>query len=94
MVAGLLAAVAVLAAVLLWLAAAARAQAASGGSPPGAVYRNLTPVVVHPGQSLWSIALRAQPGADPRIVIQQIVELNALSGTSIEPGERLWVPRG
>ena len=96
---GLLTVAVLLAAVLLWLAAAARAQparaqAASAGSPPGAVHRNLTPVVVHPGESLWSIALRAQPSADPRIVVQQIIELNALSGTGIEPGERLWVPRG
>lgn len=93
-VGGLLTVAVLLAAVLLWLAATARAQAASAGSPPGAVYRNLTPVVVHPGESLWSIALRAQPSADPRIVVQQIIELNALSGTGIEPGERLWVPRG
>jgi LysM repeat protein len=50
--------------------------------------------VVHPGQTLWSIASRAQPSADPRNVIQQIIELNALTGTGIEPGERLWVPRG
>ena len=89
---GLLTAAALLAAVLLWLTAA-RAQAASGGSPPGSVYRNLTSVVVHPGQTLWSIALRVQPSADPRIVVQQIIEFNALTGTGIEPGERLWVPR-
>ena len=103
-VGGLLTVAVLLAAILLWLAAAARAQsaraqaasaqAASAGSPPGAVYRNLTPVVVHPGESLWSIALRAQPSADPRIVVQQIIELNALNGTGIEPGEHLWVPRG
>jgi hypothetical protein len=93
-VSGLLTAAALLAVVLLWLAAAAQAQAASGGSPPGAVYRNLASVVVRPGQTLWSIASRAQPSADPRIVIQQIIELNALTGTGIEPGERLWVSRG
>ena len=93
-VAVLLTAAALLVAVPLWLAAAARAQATSGGSPAGAVYQNLTPVVVHPGESLWSIALRAEPNADPRIVVHQIMELNALSGTGIEPGERLWVPRG
>jgi hypothetical protein len=93
-VAVLLTAAALLVAVPLWLTAAARAQATSGGSPAGAVYQNLTPVVVHPGESLWSIALRAEPTADPRIVVHQIMELNALSGTGIEPGERLWVPRG
>ena len=79
---------------LMWIAVAARAQASSGGLPPGAVYRNLTSVVVHPGQTLWSIAVQAQPSADPRIVVQQIIDLNALSGSSVEPGEHLWVPRG
>jgi hypothetical protein len=81
--------------VLAWLAAAARvAQAADGGSPPGAVYQNLTSVVVHPGQTLWSIASQAEPTADPRVVMQQIIDLNALRGTNIEPGQHLWVPRG
>ena len=81
--------------VLAWLAIAARAaQAADGGQPPGAVYQNLTSIVVHPGQTLWSIASQAEPSADPRVVMQQIIDLNALAGTSVEPGQRLWVPRG
>ena len=81
--------------VLAWLAIAARtAQAADGGQSPGAVYQNLTSVVVHPGQTLWSIASQAEPTADPRIVMQQIIDLNALYGTSVVPGQRLWVPRG
>ena len=81
--------------VLAWLAIAARtAQAADGGQSPGAVYQNLASVVVHPGQTLWSIASQAEPTADPRIVMQQIIDLNALHGTSVVPGQRLWVPRG
>jgi len=91
-VATLLAAVCLLLAALAWMAVAARAQAADGGPPPGAVYRNLSSVVVHPGQTLWSIAAQAEPAADPRAVMQQIIELNALRGTSIEPGQHLWVP--
>jgi len=81
--------------VLAWLAIAARAaQAADGGQSPGAVYQNLTSVVVHPGQTLWSIASQAEPTADPRAVMQQIIDLNSLRGTSVVPGQRLWVPRG
>ena len=81
--------------VLAWLAIAARtAQAADGGQSPGAVYENRTSVVVHRGQTLWSIAAQAEPSADPRIVMQQIIDLNALHGTSVVPGQRLWVPRG
>ena len=81
-------------AVLAWLAVAARSAQAADGGQPGAVYQNLTSVVVHPGQTLWSIATQAEPSADPRVVMQQIIELNALRGTSVEPGQRLWVPRG
>ena len=42
-------------------------------------------VVVQPGQNLWALATRAEPGADPRLVIQQIVSANALSGDSDLP---------
>ena len=80
-------------AVLAWLGGATRADAAGSGPPPSAVYRNLTKVVVEPGESLWTIAAQAEPAADPRSVIQEIIDLNALGGTSIQPGERLWVPR-
>jgi hypothetical protein len=88
-------AVMLLVAALAWIAGATRADAAgSGGPPPSAVYRNLRPVIVQPGESLWTVAVQAEPGADPRGVIQQIIDLNALGGTSVQPGQRLWVPRG
>ena len=80
--------------VLAWLAGTATAQAARSGAPASGVYRNLTPVVVRPGETLWAIATQAEPTADPRSVIQEIVDINALGGTSIQPGQRLWVPRG
>jgi hypothetical protein len=51
-------------------------------------------VVVKPGQSLWSVALNSEPQADPRVVIQQIMEFNALGSQVVVPGESLWVPRG
>jgi hypothetical protein len=79
---------------LAWLAGTATAEAAHTGGPAPDVYRNLTSVVVRPGESLWAIAMQAEPAADPRSVIQEIVDLNALGGTSIQPGQRLWVPRG
>ena len=88
-------AVMLLVAALAWIGGATRADAAgSGGPPPSAVYRNLRPVIVQPGESLWAIAVQAEPNADPRAVIQQIIDLNALGGASIQPGQRLWVPRG
>jgi nucleoid-associated protein YgaU len=92
-VVGFVAAVAVAAAAALWLAAATRAQAANHGVAPGTVEQSMTAVVVQPGQTLWSIALRAEPAADPRVVISQIVEFNALGSDVVVPGERIWVPR-
>jgi hypothetical protein len=83
--------VAVLTPVLLALASGA--QAADHGVPPSAVRASMRQVVVKPGQSLWSIALNAEPQADPRAVIQQIMEFNALGGQVVVPGESLWVPR-
>jgi len=79
---------------LAWILGAARADAAGSGGPAGSVYRHLASVVVRPGQSLWGIAMQAEPSADPRGVIQQIIDLNALGGSSVQPGQRLWVPRG
>jgi hypothetical protein len=79
---------------LLWLAAAGGAQAASHGQPAGAGFQGMTSVVVRPGQTLWSIAASAQPSANPWAVIQQIIDANALSGTSVHSGQLLWVPKG
>ena len=93
-VAGLLTASMVLVAALAWLAGTAKADAAGSGVPSSAVYHSLRSVIVLPGQSLWSIATRYEPGSDPRNVIQEIIDLNALSGTSVQPGQQLWLPRG
>ena len=93
-VAGLITASMVLVAALAWLAGTAKADAAGSGVPSSAVYHSLRTVVVLPGQSLWSIATRYEPGSDPRNVIQEIIDLNALSGTSVQPGQHLWLPRG
>ena len=95
-VVGALAAVAVAAvAALLWLAIAGQAEAAGpgmtgGGSGAG---HTMVRVVVRPGETLWSIAVRTDPGADPRAVIQQVIDDNALRGTAIQQGQVLWVPR-
>jgi hypothetical protein len=78
----------------LLLAVASGAQASSHGLSPSAVRAGMRQVVVKPGQSLWSVALNAEPKADPRVVIQQIMEFNALGSQVVVPGESLWVPRG
>src|SRR5215475_3634678 len=93
-VAALITAGVLLVAALAWLAGTASAVAAGSGSPPSAVYHSLRSVVVQPGESLWTIAVQADPAGDPRSVMQEIIDINALHGTSVQPGQRLWLPRG
>jgi Tfp pilus assembly protein FimV len=47
-------------------------------------------VVVQPGDTIWSLAARAAPGADPRPVVDAIVEANG--GAQLVPGQRLELP--
>jgi hypothetical protein len=91
-VGGLAVLTAVLAAVLLSVTASGGALAANHG-PAGSGYQGMRQVVVQPGQTLWTLAAAAEPGADPRLVIPQIVSANSLAGSTIFPGEQLWVPR-
>jgi hypothetical protein len=88
------AAVAALLVTVLSLLAAGGAQATNHALPPGAARQGLVQVVVRPGQSLWSVAESADPDQDTRAVIQQIVDLNGLSGDLVSAGQQLWVPRG
>lgn len=59
-----------------------------GGAPEG----TFSAVVVAPGDSLWSIAERVAPGADPRDVVDAIVRLNALDGAGLQAGQSLAIP--
>jgi hypothetical protein len=70
------------------------AQATNHGPSARAARQDLVQVVVHPGQSLWSVAEGADPGQDTRAVIQQIIDLNSLNGDTVFAGQQLWVPRG
>jgi LysM domain len=88
--------VAVMAALLvagLLLAGAGAAQATGHSASQRATGPNLARVVVRPGQTLWSVAENADPNADPRLVIQQVAQLNALTSDNLVAGQRLWVPR-
>jgi hypothetical protein len=85
---------AVLLVAALSLLVAGAAQATSHAAPLSATGHDLAQVAVRPGQSLWSVAESADPDADTRLVIQQILELNKLHGVTVFAGERLWVPRG
>jgi len=88
----LAAGVSALAVGALSIALATAAQAShTGQAGPG---RYAAKVEVRPGQSLWSLAEAYDPDADPRLVVQQIRQLNSLAGDQVQPGEVLWVPRG
>jgi LysM repeat protein len=78
----------------LSLVIASTAQATNHPVSARAAQQGLAQVTVHPGQSLWSVAESADPAADTRVVIQQIIELNGLTGNVVFTGQRLWVPRG
>jgi hypothetical protein len=84
---------AVAAAVLLGFAAASAAQASDHGAPPPTAGHSMARIVVQPGQTLWSIAVQADPQADPRLVVQQIMAANSLRSTSVGAGQHLLVPR-
>jgi LysM domain-containing protein len=88
------AAAAALLVTLLSLLLTGGAWATSTSGPSHGADRSLAQVVVLPGQSLWSVAQTADPNADPRQVMQQIIDLNSLAGDVIQAGQRLWVPRG
>jgi len=68
-----------------------RAQATNHGQP-GAGYQGMHQVVVRPGQTLWAIAVAADPTADPRDTVQEIMSANALGSPSITAGQLLWIP--
>ena len=80
----------VLAALSLVISSAA--QATNHPVPARAGQQGVAQITVRPGQTLWSVAENADPGADTRVVIQQITELNGLTGSVVYAGERLWVP--
>jgi nucleoid-associated protein YgaU len=87
----------VLCAVLSLLALPVLAVAASGvmSGTTTTVVPSSAPVapparsvyVVQPGDTLWAIAHKVDPHADPRDVVDRLVELNGAA--ALQPGQRL-----
>ena len=76
------------------LAMAGKAGAALGGSPLAVPERRpavASQSVVQPGDSLWSIAARLEPGHDPRPVVDALAA--ARGGAPLVPGEVVTLPR-
>jgi LysM repeat protein len=49
-------------------------------------------VVVHSGDTLWSIAATAAPSTDPRVTVEKIRLLNHLQGGAVQVGQELQLP--
>ena len=58
----------------------------------GAPEANATTYVVRPGDTLWSIATRFRPGADPRLVVDRIARANDLDAGALVPGQQVTIP--
>jgi hypothetical protein len=76
---------------VIGLTAGGGAQAANHGRN-GAGYQGMHQIVVQPGDTLWSIASRAEPSRDPRLVITEIENANSLTTGELRAGQVLWVP--
>ncbi len=59
-------------------------RAAGGSLVAGATY------VAGPGDTLWSIAVRLAPSADPRPLVAEMS--SQLDGSSLQPGDRIVLP--
>ena len=81
-------------AILIWFAVAGQAQASSHVGPRVPASDSVSRVVVRPGDTLWAIAAKADPNADPRAVIGEILDLNSLTNTAVQVGQVLLVPKG
>lgn len=66
----------------------------SGSASATAEHAPVQYVTVAPGDTLWSIAGDVSPGADPRDTVADIIELNALNGSTVQAGQRIAVPLG
>lgn len=74
-------------AAVLFVAALFFAQAVHGSAG-----RGYETVRVRAGDTLWSIALRRYPQADPREKVDEIMRANRLEQPVVQPGETLRVP--
>lgn len=77
----------------LLLAAFSLGRVGSSASTSRPLRPALEQTTVHAGDSLWSVARRVAPSADPRMVVLQLRRLNHLPGGELQVGQQLVLPR-
>jgi hypothetical protein len=75
---------------LPWGGAGGRPLATPGSALAGAPVAHNALYIVQPGDSLWTIAQRLDPGSDPRPVVARLAA--QVGGDSVVPGEHLILP--
>lgn len=65
---------------------------AAAASADSAVNVSFETVTVMPGDTLWGLATKVAPNADPRDVVDAIVRLNMLSAGALAIGQELAIP--
>lgn len=86
--------VVLLALVTLLLAAFSLGRVGSQAAPRGGdAPAPLAQTTVQPGETLWAVAKRVDPGHDPRGLVMRIQDLNHLEGGLVQAGQLLLLPR-
>ena len=78
--------------VVLLFAAFAAGRAASQAAGAREARPQVAQVTVQPGETLWSVARRVAPERDPRQVVTQLRQLNALPTAGLRAGQQLLLP--
>lgn len=83
--------------LVIWAAVVVLGSGAAAAGPTDAVPADLASasfeyLTVGSGDTLWEIAVGVAPDADPRVVIDEIMQLNGLDSAVVEPGQRLALP--
>jgi LysM repeat protein len=70
---------------LVWLARASAPHSPAAPVSPGVV-------TVQPGDTLWAIATRVAPNADPQAEVDRLMRVNHLRDAGLVPGQQVRVP--
>lgn len=82
-----------LVALALALVAGLSAESAMADGPAEAV--SVVARTVATGETLWGVAGSiAAPGQDVRDVVDELIDLNGLAGSSLQAGQQILVPAG